>query len=291
YGLYISWHLAYGQLEVYEKNVVNSGILLRQVVQRHRNGLTDLSDVSKTRIMNIEFVKARDLQKARFENLSMKIGRWYYGQNRPESLPRHIPETDISVPGTAAPTFDIGRTRQMRILNLTRHILEQKLEKEKSELLPDLSAVFSYRLRNYDLNRDESIESYSYNTYSAGLAFTYPLGNNLAEGRVEETRAAIKKWGHEAAAFERSLSQSYTETRRMIRTYASLLEQDKELLGNAMVQLETEDRKYRQGRSDLYFVIQARTSLLNYELMRITDYAQSKSLDIQLLGLMDQIRK
>lgn len=291
YGLYISWHLSHSQLAIYEKNVANSGILLRQVVQRYRNGLADLSDLSKTRIMNIEFIKARDLQKARFENLSMKISRWYYGQDRSGALPRHTPETGLSVPRLPDSPFDIGRTRQMRILNLTRHLLEQKLEKEKSELLPDLSAMFSYRLRNYDLNRNESVQSYNYNTYSAGLVFAYPLGNNLAGGRVEETRAAIKKWGHEAAAFERNLSQACTETRRMIRTYAAILEQDGELLSNALVQLETEERKYRQGRTDLYFVIQARNSLLNYELLRITDYAQSKSLEIQLLGLMDQIRK
>lgn len=291
YGLYISWYLSHHQLEIYEKNLANSAALLSQVTRRYRNGLADLSDLSKTRIMHIEFTKARDLQKARFENISVKISRWYHGQERPESPPRHTPETEISIPRPPASHFEIGSTRQMRILNLSRHILEQKLEKDRSELLPDLSAVFSYRLRNYDLDRNESVESYNYNTYSAGLGFTYPLGNNLAEGRVEETRAAIRKWAHDAAAFERGLSQGYMETRRLIATYEILLEQDGELLKNALTQLEAEDRKYRQGRSDLFFVIQARNSLLNYELLRITDYAQLKSLEVHLLGLMDQIRK
>jgi outer membrane protein TolC len=291
FSLYISWYLAHIQLGIYNKNVANSEIILRQVTQRYRNGLTDLSDVSKTRIMNIEYTKARDLQKTRFENLSLKVDRWYCGMERPDSATRRVPEKELVIPRPEASHFAIGRTRQMRVLELTRRLLEKKLEKEKSELLPDLSAVFSYHLRNYDLNRNESVESWNYNTYSAGLAFIYPLGNNLAEGRIEETRASIRKWGHDAAAFERGLAQGYAETRRMIKTYASLLEQDNELLTNALVQLDAEEKKYRQGRSDLYFVIQARNSLLNYELLRITDYAQSKSLEVQLLGLMDQLRK
>ncbi len=291
YNLYFSWYLSHNQLRIYEKSLANSEILLRQVARRYRNGLTDLSDLSKTKIMNIEYTKARDLQRTRADNLGMKIGRWYYGIDRSEAMPRHIPEQELSIPRSAEPRFDIRGTRQMRILELSRRVLEKKLEKEQSELLPDLSAVFAYHLRNYDLNRRESIESYNYDTYSAGLSFTYPLGNSLAEGRVDETRAAIRKWGHDAAAFERSLTQGYDETRRLIGTYGTLLEQDDELLKNALLQLEAEDRKYRQGRSDLFFVIQARNSLLNYELMRITDYAQSKSLEVQLLGLMDRIRK
>ncbi|MCU0845664.1 MAG: TolC family protein [Spirochaetes bacterium] len=291
YNLYFSWYLAHNQLQIYEKNLANSEILLRQVAQRHRTGLTDLSDLSKTRIMNIEYTKARDLQRARFENLGLKIARWYSGEEGIAAPPRHVPEKELPVPTAPEAAFDIGSTRQMRILELSRRLLMEKLEREQSELLPDLSAVFSYRFRNYDLNREESIESFNYNTYSAGLSFTYPLGNSLAGGRVEETRAAIRKWGHDAAAFERNLAQGYSETRRMIRTYGSLLEQDDALLKNALLQLEAEDRKYRQGRTDLFFVIQARNSLLNYELLRITDYTHMKSLEVQILGLMDRIRK
>lgn len=291
YNLYFDWYLAHNRLAIFEKNVVNGEALLRQVVQRHRTGLADLSDLSKTRIMNIEYVKARDLQRSRTENLDAKLLRWSYGEVRAASAPRHVPEKLLEVPRHSGASFDIAGTRQMRILELSRRLLERKLEKEKSELLPDLSAVFTYRFRNYDLNRRESAESFDYNTYSAGLSLTYPLGNSLAGGRVGETRAAIRKWAHDAAAFERWLTQSYLETRRMIEAYDTVLAQDDELLKNALVQLEAEERKYRQGRSDLFFTIQARNSALGYELMRITDYAQLKTLEIQMLALMDRIRR
>ena len=291
YTLYFTWYLAHNQLSVFEKNVANGDALLRQVTQRHRTGLADLSDLSKTRIMYIEYVKARDLQRSRTENLDAKVLRWSYGSVNAEGTPRHLPEKLLEIPRRSGAAFDIAGTRQMRILELSRRLLERKLEKEKSELLPDLSAVFTYRFRNYDLNRKESVESFDYNTYSAGLSFTYPLGNSLAGGRVEETRAAIRKWAHDAAAFERWLAQSYTETRRMIEAYDTLLARDDELLKNALIRLEAEERKYRQGRSDLFFVIQARDSVLAYELTRITDYVQLKTLEIQLLALADGIRK
>jgi len=76
----------------------------------------------------------------------------------------------------------------------------------------------------------------------------------------------------------------------MIEAYDTLLERDDELLKNALIRREAEERKYRQGRSDLFFVIQARDSVLAYELTRITDYVQLKTLEVQLLALQDGIR-
>lgn len=291
FGLYLRWYLAYHQLQIYTKNVVNSELLLKQITQRYRAGLTDLSDVSKTRIVTTEYTKSRDIQSTRFQNLSSKINRWYYGMEGAAKRPAHVPEHELVIPPPQFSHFTISRTRQMRILDLTKRLLQQQLEKERSELLPELNAVFSYHPRNYDTSRIESIQRYDYNNYTAGLTFNFPLGNSLAQGNIEETRVALRKWGNDVASFERSYTQTYGDFRNTIAAYEKLLRQDDDLVAQSRTYVAAEEKKYNQGRGDLYFVIQARNMLLNYELLRNTDYAELKSLNIQLLNLMDQTRK
>ncbi len=289
YGLYFSWFLAHRQFEIYSRNVVNSEALLKQINEKFRSGLAERSDVSKVKIMNIEFLKAWDLQGTRLENITRKVVKWYTGDGNAADAAEFVPESELVLPRDPGRGFSVADTRQMKILNLSKEILEYKLRESKSELLPDLNFLLSYRLRNYTLQRDKSFSEFNHNNYTAGLVLTYPLGDHRGSGRYEETRASLKKWGFEVESFERAYGQTYGELRKLITAYDTVMARDEELLAQARVQLQDEEKKYREGRSDLYFVIQYRTSLATYELLRATDYTDSRNLAVQLLGLMDEI--
>ncbi len=291
YNLYFSWYLAWHQQDIYSRNVKNGEDLVATVANKFANGLSDIGDVARARIVAIEYAKARDMAAVRLGYLSQKVYRWCYNKPAPSADPGLIPADALELPARVPEHFSIYNTRQMKILNLSRELLLKTLERDRSELLPELTAMFSYRARNYTLERGEAFASLPYPNYAAGATLTYPLQNSLGEGRLEQTRAMLKRWDHDLKAFERNYAQSVDELRETARTYEGVIRQDDELIAQAGVQLAADERKYFQGQSDLYFVIQDRNALLNYELVRITDQVDSRRVLVQLLGLMDEIRK
>ncbi|TAL29623.1 MAG: TolC family protein [Spirochaetes bacterium] len=290
YNLYFSWYLAWHQQDIYAKNVKNGEDLVATVANKFANGLSDVGDVARARIVAVEYAKARDLAATRLGYLSQKVYRWCY--NRPAQPGEIIePEKELVLPARVPENFSIYSTRQMKILNLSREVLARTLERDRNALLPDLNLSLSYRARNYALDGKDSLDRFPYPVYSAGAALSYPLQNSLGEGRVEETRAILKRWEQDLRAFERNYSQSVDELRDTVRAYETVIRQDEELIAQAGVQLAADERKYLQGQSDLYFVIQDRNALLNYELIRITDRVDARRILVQLLGLMDEIKK
>jgi len=291
YGLYLNWFHAHRQLEILEKNAANGEALVRTVSAKQRTGLSDASDVARARITSIEAQKARDSASVRLRNLTRKVYVWSSGDLNPPENPAIVPQEGIEFRFRRPQGFSLHTCRQMKILDITREALELKLRKEKNELLPELNLSLSARARDYTERPGIALEGFNYPAYAAGISLNYPLSNSLARGRVEETRALLKKWGEDVRQFERSYSQAIDELEKTSALYETILARDSELVEQARIRLREEERKYQQGRSELYLVIADRNELLGYELVRFGDYVDSKRVLIQLMGLMDEIKK
>lgn len=291
YGLYLNWYHAHRQLEILEKNAANGEALVRTVSAKHRTGLSDTTDVARARITSIEAQKARDSAAVRLRNLTRKVYVWKSGDLNPPDNPDIVPQESIELRFKRPQGFSVHTCRQMKILDITREALELKLRKERNELLPELNLTLSARARDYAERPGIVIEGFTYPAYAAGLSLSYPLSNSLARGRIEETRALLKKWEEDVRQFERSYAQSIEELEKTSALYETILARDDELVEQARIRLREEERKYLQGRSELYLVITDRNELLGYELVRFGDYVDSKRVLIQLMGLMDAIKK
>lgn len=291
YNLYFSWYILHAQYGIYSRNVANSELLLRQIGERFRAGLSDRSDVSKARIQNLEYMKARELAGAKLQPVQKKVYKWYSGSGETRNMGAIVPEQNLKLPAVSPEGFPIDRTRQMRILRLSREVLGYQLKKEENERLPDLNLTLSYKRKSYTYSPDKSFTDMNYQNYTAGVAFTYPIGNDLGHGKVEEVAARIRRWDGEVRSFERNYLQSFEELKKIVAMYERILEYDRSLVEQARIQVREEERKYLQGRSDLFFVLDCRNSLLRYELVRLRDYVDAGTYQVQMLALMDELKK
>jgi outer membrane protein TolC len=251
-------------------------------------GLSDRSDISKIKIMNLEYMKSRDFAATRFDVMSRKIFKWQTGRSITGEL-KIIPENNPVIKADSKMGLDIESVRRMKLLRLSRELLREQLKKENNEIMPDLNFSLNYKFRNYNQSSEKAFESFNYQNYTMGLNFTQPLGAIYSRGKINELEAKIKKWDADAKSFERNYTQSYHELIKISDIYKKILEYDRLLVEQSRIQHYEEEKKYFQGRADLYFVVQYRNSMLAYELMYLRDTIESKKTEIQLLGLLDKI--
>ncbi len=288
YNMYFEWLHLYGQYNSFTRSVTNSNGLLHQTNQRFQMGLSDRSDISKIRIMNLEYMKSRDLASARFDVMSRKIFKWKTGRDIQGDL-KIIPENAPVIRTDSKMGLDIESVRRMKILRLSRELLSEQLKKDKNEIMPELNFSLNYKLRNYNQSADKSFENFNYQNYTMGLNFTQPIGAVYSRGKIREVEAKLKKWDADAKSFERNYTQSYYELMKISDIYKKVLDYDRLLIEQSRIQHGEEEKKYFQGRADLYFVVQYRNSLLAFELLYLRDTIEAKKTEIQLLGLLDKI--
>ena len=295
YNLYFDWYVVYHQFHIYSTNVENSAILLDQITRKYKAGLSDRSDLSRIKIMNIEYKKARDMYYTQYQSMTGKVNKWQKGVNKIPTDLNIRPEEKISLPDINSSGFSISNTRQMKILDLSKELLFYTLKKNKNELLPELNFIFSYKksrniFEKSTYSTQMGLKDSSLNNYVVGLELSYPLGSHLARGRVDEAKSDLKKWDHELKNFQLNYTQGYEEVVKILNIYLNILEYDRDLMKQAEILLSEEEKKYRQGRSDFYYIIENKNSLLKYNLIYIQDYIAYKKYHIQMLGLMDKIK-
>lgn len=239
--------------------------------------------------MDIEYKKARELCRSRFESASRNIFRWNTGKDDAPDDPALLPEEAPPLLETAPADFLIGESRQMRILELGRDLLKLTLQKEKNELLPGLDFIFSYTARNYTAESSRIFSDFNYDNYTVGLKLSFPLGNRLAAGRADEVRSDLAAWEEDRRSFMRELRESHDALARILGVYQKILAYDADLVRQYRIQIREEEKKYRQGRSDLYFIIQNKNNLLNAELALLADSVEYRKYTVQFLALTDRL--
>ena len=290
YDMYFEWFEAYNQLRIFEENIRNGDILLKQVKEKAEFGLVEQSDVHQVYMMNLEYKKARDLIQVNIKRLTRQIYHWMKGSlDMPQDFV-FIPQSRISLPDIPHSPYSVTNSRTMQILELSRQILDYQLEKELNERLPELNVVFKYEFANptTDPSRAFIITNFNHNFY-AGIEFAFPIGENMSRGKIKETKSRIRKWVQDTENFRRNYMQGIEDLNDMLRVYETILEYDAELIRHAERRVAEEERKYEQGRSDLFYIIQNKHTLVDYRLKHLENYVKYHKIKLELLGVLDSI--
>ncbi len=292
YLIYFEWYSVYHQYQIFVENVKNSDKMLKQLKEKQKYGLVEQTDIDQALMVNIEFKKTRDILEVNIKRLTKKILYWMYGSIVIPWDAVFIPESELFLPPIPAGNFPSSMSRQMRILEMAKGLLEFQLKKEKNEYLPDLNLVFQYSFANTsaDPNNVFVLSNFTHNFY-VGVEFSMPIGEDLSKGKVKETKAKLQKWVKDVENFERNYNQAMVDLNDMMSVYQKALEYDDLLIKTAISRINGEKKKYEQGRSDLYFVIQTEITLVNYKLTKLKDYVELNKLRLQFLGLIDQLKK
>lgn len=288
YQMYFEWYLAWHRYRILSDSLNNAETLLVQVKNKQKYGMTENSDVYQVMVMREELYKARSLAGIQYQVTLHKILRWMTGNLEVDTRSDILPQQELIL----RPIPDYGPraadSRQMKILNLTRALLDIQLEKEFNNNLPELNLVGRLSLGHLNSEADQAFRLQNFNPgYAVGLQFSYPLGENLSRGKIKELKSQIKQWQKESSQFERSYTQGVDDLRDMVRVYQEVLVRDTNILSYTSVILEEEKKKYSQGRSDLYLVIRIENDLLKYQIQYMEDYVQYFKVRLDLLGLLD----
>ncbi|OHD56636.1 MAG: hypothetical protein A2Y33_01180 [Spirochaetes bacterium GWF1_51_8] len=292
YQIYFEWFTVYHQHKIFVENVISSEKLIKQLKEKSKYGLVEQTDLDNAMIMNIEYKKTRDILAVNINRLTKKILYWMYGSMVIPQDTVYIPENELFLPPIPAGPFVPAMSRQMKILDIAKQLLEFQLAKEKNEYLPDLDLVFQYSYANATTDPDEAfaLSNFNHNFY-VGVEFSMPIGEDLSIGKVKETKAKLQKWVKDVENFERNYNQALIDLNDLIAVYIKTLDYDDQLIQLATSRVNGEKKKYEQGRSDLYLIIQNEMTLVNYRLTKLKDYIELNKLRLQLLGLIDQFKQ
>ena len=278
--LYLDWYAAYQQKAIYEENVQNSEKLVEQITKKYKLGLSDKSELSKVKIMNIEYVKGAEYYNFLFKSLMFKIQKWT------KEKKDFIPEEKIHVIEKTNFDFSTNKVRQIQILHLTKQLLVNEKKVKFNSLLPELNFSLSYKKENYSDDIDKMWDSFDYKDYTYGLILNYPIGGGgKSKGEFNEAKTKLLKWQNDYENFVRNYEYNVYRIQKLFQLYKKRLKQDKTIIHLAKMQLSEEEKKYKQGRSDLFFVIQHRNDLLNYRLTYLQDLIELNKILIQMKDL------
>lgn len=290
YQTYFEWFLAYYQHQIFDDNVKNSEKLLKQLKRKAKYGLVEQTDLDQVHIMNLEYKKGRDLLAVNLNRLTKTIYHWMEGSlNMPTNV-IFIPQDEVNLPTIPPGPYSANNSRTMKILNMSKRLLDYQLKKEVNENLPELNFVFQYNFQNDTAEEGEVFVLSNFNhNYYTGIEFSMPIGENMSRGKIKETKARLKKWLRDVETFERKYYQGIDDLSAMIAVYKKVLEYDKLLIKHAKNRVKEEKKKYNQGRSDLYFIIENENTLVNYHIGYLKDYVEYQKIQLQLLALLDSL--
>lgn len=287
YSKYFDWILTLEQLKIYKENYDNSLVLVEQIEKKYKSGVSEAVDFYKIKGMSLNYKKAVD----QYSNLLISIEddiKKYYSQD--EIKISFEPDYQISENYN---DYDIefveaSNSRKMRILRFSLEYIENELKVERNCRMPELNLSFNGKWQGQKEDNG-SFSGFKNDEYIIGLGLTYPFGDNQGKGKLKYVRNELDITIEKIKQFEIDYKCELRKMKRSILTMLTVLENDMELIKAMNAQVREEEKKYKQARSDLYFVIEAKNRLLETELDYITDRINFEKLYIQYLDITDSL--
>ncbi len=166
---------------------------------------------------------------------------------------------------------------------ITTRAQEANLRLARNQALPELNVVGSLGLNGLDddwpgANGDIVSEADNQYQWSAGLVFTYPLGNRVARSRLTSAELALRQTQTQVRTLELQVTEEVRAAVRAVNTNVQRVEATREATRLAREQLTAEQRRLAVGLSTSFEVLSLQTDLAtaqNAEIRAITDYRVS----------------
>ncbi|HEY8368326.1 MAG TPA: TolC family protein [Thermodesulfobacteriota bacterium] len=160
---------------------------------------------------------------------------------------------------------------------------EANLRLARNQVLPELNLVGSLGLNGLDddwpgANSDVVSEANKQYQWSAGIVFSYPLGNRVARSRLTSAELALRQAQLQVRTLELQIIEEVRAAVRAVNANAQRVQATREATRLAREQLTAEQRRLAVGLSTSFEVLRLQTDLAtaqNAEITAITDYRVS----------------
>lgn len=175
----------------------------------------------------------------------------------------------------------LNNSEQLKQLRKALEIQQLSVTASENQLLPELGVQGSIELTGTDEDFAGSFSDFAgFNEYSfnVGASFSYPLGNVAAQSSAKKARLELDKSRLSIQSAEQAIINQVKQAVRGVETSYRLVEASEIALQLAQQQLDAEQKKFNEGLSTNFQVLQFQGSLASSRsryTQAITSYNQA----------------
>jgi outer membrane protein TolC len=262
---YLNWQSCHKNLKIYQDEIKTVQDQLNLVKRQLRYGLSEDLDLIQIRQKLQAYKITLETAKMSCETQARRILKIMGKAN--VNSGNIIPEESFKVsslfPEKTAVSYLTENSNLKRTTDLIASIQGKNLETKKDKELADVTLVGELRPNAFASKFSESLSKIGdYSEYTISLNASRTLFNQKAEAEAkkagEEYEKTIKQNQDTLLNAEIALSTLYTNLKYMEK----IIELNKKNLSLARERLALEKKKFNQGRSSIFFVLQAEDEAL-----------------------------
>ena len=262
---YFKWQLCHLNITNYQTKVKKVEDQLALVKKQNRYGLSEDLDLVQIeqklqgyKIMLAQAEMACDNQTEKVLGLIKKSNL-----DDPTISPEKFVKDGTVLPKEQAIAYLLNNSNLKQTTDLLVKIQQQNLNSKDNQLLPDLNLIAQYKPNALTYNFSDSVMRVgSKSEYSITLSASRTLANDQANAEANKAKAEYEKvlkiQDNTLLNAQVGLTNLYTT----LSYLDSMLELNKQSLKLAQERLTLEQKKFNQGRSSVFFVLQAEDDVL-----------------------------
>lgn len=286
---FLQWVLATEQVRISQNRFKLANEHLTQLQEKRKMNIVE--EVDLLRGQNEVLSVQADLNQAQADCNGLQAELAILAGD--DSLLTSQPAFDVYNPGTVPalqqPVAQI--LSESRIITALRMAEEQaavQVKGVRNAARPQLDVVLSASVYDADEQFGDALGTDSQDI-TAGVVYTYPLGNRSASQELKKARLTLKQIVAERESQTVSLESNLRGLLLRMEETAKTIEIRKKQAENARKRTEEERKSYDQGRTDLTYVIQSRTAEELSALQWVSTSVQYHRLVLQYLALTDRL--
>lgn len=295
FGAYLSWAAAQENVLAYRQIARDLQRVEAQVGRKVRAGVAERSDLLRTRENILRYQGLLVSAEGNFLNESARVASLRAGRVLPPdqaSSARPKLELELGECPYAPPAPQDPAVQDLRVLaklRLLREQLELQAAVTGNQHLPNLDLVGNVAAKGWTPDHSGGYGHLDRKDYSVLLSAQYPLGAAQARGEEGKARAGLAELDRSLAVTERDLTLSLQQMAQSIRDQEAILRLNQEQESSAEERLRLDERNYRIGRLDTFYLIDSTNALTTARLQRVQSQIQLQRLKLSYLSLSDQL--
>ena len=286
---YLDWQFTFLASKIYKQQLQQAKKQVSLVNKQYKRGVSEKIDLIQAK-QNLQAKKLAHLTSVQeLKNktivINSRIGKIGFDNGIYPS--KKIISTEI-INQTEAVDYLTQQSNIQKLLKINEDMQQETLIKTHNLLDPSLDLIFTKTIGSTDSTSSEAIDNFGSNSpHSVGIQYSTPFGNTSAKAKYS---AAIQK-------LEKIQMSNQNTIREMINTikslYSSIDSIDEQLFeNNKLINLsgeysDLEEKKYLQGRSSIFFLLNSQGQILSTKLRQLTLNMQKATLQNTLSGILD----
>jgi len=276
--LYFEWILALKKIQNSKKSIANAQTQLNQIGRNYQAGLSEEDDYQKTVATLLDYQQQLESNMITLNNIEHYLSLYV------DAFTLRPSDDDFEAFFNKSNEFgyafvEFSQTSYAKMLKLTMDRLAYSKGIFENKSLPELNITGGYTRKTLTPDSSEKFSHLNKNDWNIGFEFIYNIGNNLAEGELNDIQIQLQSLDYEMTIAENNYKKTLSNITTSANGTKDLLKQKTAYLAALQRQLAAERRKYGQGRLNLSYIIAtenqisaANTAIVTLKYQLISNY-------------------